>query len=177
MRYAILVVQHGSFSAAAGSLDLSHITVNRRVRLLEHVLDVPLFDADHSGVRLTPAGQRFIQDATMGANPLADAVRDFRDSHRSGEGVVRDGLMSSLAGGFLADLLKEFRARNPNAEIKVEEISCDCAKIGLLCNRVDVALLPNVAEIPGCKTVALWDEQVLSALPKGHPLNDRRTLR
>lgn len=177
LRYAILVAQHGSFSAAAESLDISHTTVGRRVRLLERVLGVPLFDTDHSGVRLTPGGQRFIQDATVGANLLSDAVRDLRDFHRGGEGMIRIGLMSSLAGGFLADLLKDFRSRYPEAEIKVEEMSSDCAKIGLLCNRVDVAFLPNIAEVPGCKTVELWDEQVLCALSKDHPLNDRKTLR
>lgn len=168
LRYAILVAQHGSFSKAGESLNLSHTTVNRRVGLLERVLGVPLFDRDHTGVRLTPAGQRFIQDATVGANLLSDAIRDLREFHRASDGVIRVGLMSSLADGFLADLLRDFRTRYPEAEIKVEEMSSDCAKIGLLCNRVDVAFLPNVAEVPGCKAVGLWEEQVLCALPKGH---------
>uniref|UniRef100_UPI0020BF06B6 LysR substrate-binding domain-containing protein n=1 Tax=Escherichia coli TaxID=562 RepID=UPI0020BF06B6 len=52
----------------------------------------------------------------------------------------------------------------------------DCAKIGLLCNRVDVAFLPNVEEIPGCQAIVLWGEQVFCALPKEHRLADRDTL-
>jgi len=133
LRYAILVAQHGSFRAAAESLDLSQSTVSRRVRLLERVLGVPLFERDHKGAKLTPAGQRFIQDATVGANLLSDAIRDLQNGHRGAVGEIRIGLMLSLAGGFLADLLKNFRARYPDAEIKVEEMSSDCAKIGLLC--------------------------------------------
>ena len=56
LRYAILVAQHGSFRAAAESLDLSQSTVSRRIRLLERRLGVPLFERDHKGAKLTPAG-------------------------------------------------------------------------------------------------------------------------
>ncbi|WP_449045082.1 LysR family transcriptional regulator [Paracoccus versutus] len=176
LRYAILVAQHGSFRAAAESLDHSQSTVSRRVRLLERRLGVPLFERDHKGAKLTPAGQRFIQDATVGANLLSDAVRDLRNIQRGGAGEIRIGLMLSLASGFLADLLKSFRSRYPDAEITVEEMSSDCAKIGLLCNRVDVAFLPNVEEIPGCQAIDFWGEQVFCALPKDHRLADRETL-
>lgn len=176
LRYSILVAQHGSFRSAAESLDLSQSTVSRRVRLLERVLGVPLFERDHKGAKLTAAGQRFIQDATVGANLLSDAIRDLQNIHRGGVGEIRIGLMLSLAGGFLADLLKNFRSRYPDAEITVEEMSSDCAKIGLLCNRVDLAFLPNVEEIPGCQAIELWGEQVFCALPKEHRLADREAL-
>lgn len=65
LHYAILVAQHGSFRAAAESLDHSQSTVSRRVSLLERRLGVPLSERARKGAKLTPAGQRFIQEATV----------------------------------------------------------------------------------------------------------------
>lgn len=173
LRYAILVAQHGSFRSAALGLNLSQSTVSRRVQLLERRLGVSLFERFHSGVRLTSAGQRFIQDASEGAAKLLTAIEEARATHRGEMGHIRIGLMISLTNGFLSDLLAEFRAKTPQVDIIVEEVTSDHAAIRLLCDGLDVAFLPLVSEVPGCGSMRLWEERLFLAASRDHPISDK----
>lgn len=74
LRYAILVAEHGSFRRAADAMNLSQSTVSRRIQLLERRVGVPLFERSRSGVRPTPAGERFIREAAFGAEHIRQAV-------------------------------------------------------------------------------------------------------
>ncbi len=55
-RYFLAVKRTGSFSAAARFLKVSQPTVARHISVLEHRLDVRLFDQVTNGTMLTPAG-------------------------------------------------------------------------------------------------------------------------
>jgi DNA-binding transcriptional LysR family regulator len=57
---ALLVAEHLSFSRAAQVLGVRQSAVSRRVRALEDMLGVSLFERDSTGVRLTDAGRRFL---------------------------------------------------------------------------------------------------------------------
>lgn len=169
-RYALVVVEHGSFRRAANALNLSQSTVSRRIKLLERRLGVPLFERSRSGVRLTNAGERFIRDAAVGAEHLHQAVSDLAEAGRGNVGELRIGLMASLASGFLADLFYAFRTRFPNVEIKLEEASSQSNAAGVLSGRLDAAFISGNAQLPGCHTRHLWDERIFVALPTKHAL-------
>lgn len=173
LRYAILVAQHGSFRAAAESLNLSQSTVSRRVQILERRLGATLFERSYNGVKLTAAGQRFIQEATVSVAQILQAIEEVRGAHRGEIGEIHIGLMVSLTTGFLADLLGEFRDRFPKVEIRVQETNSEYAAIRLFCNALDVALLPMVQEIPGCQSVQLWEEKMYCAMSRDHRLAGR----
>ena len=51
--------RHQSFSRAAEELSVSHSSISRHVRGLEHRLGAPLFRTEQRGVALTEAGQRY----------------------------------------------------------------------------------------------------------------------
>lgn len=53
----------GSFSEAAQRVHASPSAVTERIKQLEHVLRVRLFERDKRGCRLTPAGRRFLDPA------------------------------------------------------------------------------------------------------------------
>jgi len=63
LKVFLAVVQHGSFNRAAKALLMSQPAVSQRIRQLEALLGVPLFQRTAQGVRLTPAGQRFLRYA------------------------------------------------------------------------------------------------------------------
>lgn len=168
LKYAILVAEHGSFRRTADVLNISQSTVSRRIQLLERRLGVHLFERSKSGVRLTFAGERFIRDASLGAEQLQRAVSDLVLAQRGNLGELRIGLMASLAAGFLADLLRSFRARFPRVTITLEEASSQLNVAGVLNGRLDVAFVTGEPTVAGCFTRKLWDERIIIALPSGH---------
>jgi DNA-binding transcriptional LysR family regulator len=176
LKCALVVAEQGSFRRAANVLDLSQSTVSRRIHLLERRLGASLFERSRGGARLTHAGERFIRQATVGAEFLLRAADDLALSKRGDVGELRIGLMASLANGFLADLFYCFRNRTPNVEVKLEEASSQSHVAGVLQGRLDAAFISGSPQLPGCSVRRLWDERVLVALPTGHPLAEQRNV-
>ncbi|WP_429924142.1 LysR substrate-binding domain-containing protein [Agrobacterium vitis] len=168
LTYAILVAEHGSFRAAAQALDISQSTVSRRVQLLERRIGIELFDRSRKGAQLTPAGARFLKSAAVGASHMEQAILDTRRAHRGEIGELRVGVATSLANGFVGDLLESYRAAYPSVDVHVEEVSQRIAGSRLLCRRLDVAFLAGAPELHGCTTTRMWNEHLVVALPKSH---------
>ncbi|QLH13057.1 LysR family transcriptional regulator [Paracoccus pantotrophus] len=171
LHYAILVARLGSFSAVAESLDLSHTTVNRRVSLLERRLGFQIFERDATGAHLTAAGAKFVEDAERGMSTLLRAVNSARNFQKGATGVLRIGVMTSLSGGFLAELLNAFHARYPEVEFEINEITSESGVTGVLWGHLDLAFLPQTENIAGCMVIHLWQERVHLAVPEGHHLS------
>ena len=76
LKYAIHVAEAGSFRRAADRLSISQSTVSRRVQMLERQLGVSLFKRTRSGAGLTPEGERFLQQAAVGARYLREAATE-----------------------------------------------------------------------------------------------------
>lgn len=93
---AIAIAEEGSFLAASRRLRIHHSALSRRVRHLESLLGVVLFERHPGGVKATAAGERFLANLRRILNDLEDALeRD--ESTESGNNVQPSiGLDASL---------------------------------------------------------------------------------
>ncbi|MBV1691355.1 LysR family transcriptional regulator [Novosphingobium sp. G106] len=102
----------GSFVAAAKRVNASPPTVTERIKQLEHLLDVRLFDRDKRGCRLTPAGRRLIE-------PMQSFVRIWEQARARAampvrfERSIRVGGQHALWPSFLIPWLQEVRETFP----------------------------------------------------------------
>jgi DNA-binding transcriptional LysR family regulator len=81
LRIFVAVAEHGSYSAAAKDLFVSHSTTSRAVSALENELGVTLFDRKNRILGLTQAGQSLLRDARElleNAAQLKNNLREFR---------------------------------------------------------------------------------------------------
>ncbi|PJI44684.1 MAG: LysR family transcriptional regulator [Rhizobium sp.] len=170
LKYAMLVAEHGSFRRAADATNIPQSTISRRIQLLEAQLGVALFERSRTGARPTHSGERFIREATFGAEHLSQAVSDLRQIQRGYSGVLRVGLVGSLASGFLADLFFRYRRTFPNIDIKVDENCSQSSAASVLNGRSDVAFVCGAPRLIGCHTRELWSERIFLAVPTWHRL-------
>ena len=86
VRFFLAVARTGSLSAAARTLRVGHVTVGRRIALLEKRLGVTLLSRTPDGFSTTPAGQAILrQCAAMESAALdLDRIAAGRDSLVSG---------------------------------------------------------------------------------------------
>lgn len=168
LRYAILAAEKGSFRRTAEMLDVSQSTVSRRIQLLERRVGIPLFERNRSGARVTPAGKRFLCEAGIGADRLHQAVHAVALAKRGHFGTLRVGLTTSLANGFLADLLAEYHRNFPAIEMTFEEASSETTTYSLLDGSLDVAFMSGDLPPPGFRNERLWDERRYIAVPDYH---------
>ncbi len=118
---ALLVAEHLSFSRAAQVLGVRQSAVSRRVRALEDALGVSLFERESTGVRLTEAGRRFLERARPALSEIDHAVKAAANAGRGAEGVLRIGILSSVSGGFMRDVLGHYHCYNPAIAIELVE--------------------------------------------------------
>jgi DNA-binding transcriptional LysR family regulator len=118
---ALLVAEHLSFSRAAQVLGIQQSAVSRRVRALEDKLGVSLFERDASGIRLTEAGRRFLDRSRSALAEIDHAVKGAANAGCGAEGALRIGILSSLSGGFVRELLRAYRETHPAIAIDIVE--------------------------------------------------------
>ncbi|WCM27381.1 LysR family transcriptional regulator [Sphingomonas sp. QA11] len=176
LHYLAVAAQVGSFRGTAEMCQVDQSNVSRALRQLEDTLGVALFERARSGVKLTPAGQRFLAEVSPALEQLESAKRSARAARRAEVGLVRIGILTSLAGGFLRHLVKNYTERHPQVRIDVLDGGRREHLGAVRARRLDAALVPGSDAVRGCETRVLWRERVHVALSEGHPLAGRREL-
>lgn len=173
---AIAVAEHLNFRHAANHLGVSQSSVSNRIKALEENLGILLFERRHRGVRLTEAGRRFVTEVATGIGHLDHAIRTAGAVASGATGQLAIGLISSIAGGFLADLRAQFRAEFPAVEqVIVEGPSAQTLAL-VRDGKLDVALVLDPVDAPDCHSRLLWSEPYLIALPAAHSLASGRNI-
>lgn len=173
LRYVIAAAECGSFRRAAQTLEIQESAVSRRIRDLEDEIGASLFIRHHSGVQLTQAGQRFLTGARKALSQIGHAAVDAAAFGRGETGMVRIGIFTSLASGFLADLLRTYVSTNPSIRPDLVEGGPSAHIAAVQRHDIDVAFLTGKPIAEGCDMTHLWNERVLVALPSDHVLTSR----
>ncbi len=123
LRTFVAAVGAGSFRGAAERLYLAPATVTVHMRALEAEVGGPLFDRGRRGVRLTPAGERYLPVAREALAAL-DRGREDMARWRAG---YRDRLALAasplLARSRLPRLVRRFTDERPQAEVEVHVVA------------------------------------------------------
>jgi molybdate transport repressor ModE-like protein len=172
------VVRHGSFSGAAQALGYTQPAISRQVALLEREIGMPVLERRSGGVRLTDAGELLTRhtDAILGR--LTEAEEELAQLRGLGAGRLRMSTLTSAAATIMPWAISEFRHRLPDVELSVSMSEPQSVLAQLRSRDVDLALcndasLLELSEIDG---VLLFEEPMLIALPRSHPLARRRRL-
>lgn len=176
IRYFLSAAEHGSFRKAASALGIQESAVSRRIRDLEDHLGASLFQRHSGGVFLTLAGQQFLRRARKALRQIGQGAMDVAAIGRSEDGCIKVGIFSSLASGFLSDLLRAFD--KAHARVRIEFIDGDPADhvAAIRQFRLDVAFITGTSEWSDCETDQLWSERVFVVLPCDHPHCGKREL-
>ena len=170
INYVIAAADHGSFRRAAAALGVQESAISRRIRELEDRLGTAFFIRSPSGVMLTHAGKQFVQRGRKALMEIGLAKAEVTAIGRGEDGHVHIGIFSSLASGFLSDLIESFGARH--AAVKLTFIDGNPADhvAAIRKHQLDVAFITGAADWPGCDGLQLWTERIYVVLPTGHRL-------
>lgn len=177
IHYFVTAAEHGSFRKAAAFLNIQESAVSRRIRDLEDRLGASLFHRHSGGVSLTVAGERFLRRVRIALQQIENGVNDVAAIGRSEDGIIKIGIFSSLASGFLFDLMKAFDEKHPRVTVELIEGNPSVHVAAVRQLQLDVAFITGTGEWPGCETEQLWTEGVFAVLPAEHGLTKQQSLR
>ena len=171
-------VREGSLAAAARALGLTPGAASQAIGALEAQVGVALLERLPRGVRPTPAGERLAAHADAVLAALTRAQSEL--AGHVGQ-TVRIAAFSTAIIGLLPDLLERVQTGSPDVEIQIRELEPPAARAALRAGECDLALVNHYSlltpDTRGPWELAhLRDEDVLVALPPGHPLAGRATV-
>jgi DNA-binding transcriptional LysR family regulator len=145
------VAEHGSFTAAAEALFMTHSAVSQQMALLERQLGLSLMTRGPRGVELTDAGRVLAERSTVLLGSIANIEREMRDltaRHAS----VRLAAFPTAGADLIPRVVRDYQKRFPDVRVELRSVHAG-----------DIA----TADI---ELIHLTDDPLCVLFPMDHPL-------
>lgn len=139
LRYLMAVAEHQSFTRAAEALYVSQPTLSQQIKQLEDLLEVQLLDRSGRIVRLTAAGEVYLQHARRALVELNAGKRAIYELHDLTRGSLRLG-MTPISDYLATPLLDQFNSRYPGITVSTLEMPQSDIEAALADDRVDIGI-------------------------------------
>ncbi len=117
----VMVIETGSFSAAARRMGKSKAYVSQKVSQLEERLGVRLLMRTTRKLALTEAGEIYCRYAGQAIDRLVEGEERARDLQQELKGKIRVSIVDGgLGEWFLAPVLARFAASNPEVSVELD---------------------------------------------------------
>jgi DNA-binding transcriptional LysR family regulator len=173
LRSFLAVAEELPFGRAAARLHISQPPLSQQIRRLEDEIGARLFRRTNRRVQLTPAGRAFLAEARQTIASAERAVGAAQRAERGQLGELIVGYVTSATYGPLPDVIRAFRSRLPEVELKLRNLRSVHQSQALLERRIDVGLVRPHAADSRLVYERLWREPMVAALPSDHPLAHR----
>ena len=172
LRQFLAVARLGNITRAAEEMRLSQPTLSRSMQRLEDEFGQPLFERKTRAVALTDAGELLQSRAKEMLGILDDTKAQITDDGQSGR--LRIGVIPTMAPYFLPNFLRDFHTEFPAAELLIQEDTTEDLLAHCKQGEIDLAILSLPIAAKYVETEELYQEELLLAMPLGHPLAKKK---
>ena len=175
----VKVAECGSFTKAADDLYLTPTAVMKQINALEKELEVALFERTNHGLRITRAGESFLQDARYILEYVSRAEQKAREIFE-GENrrSIRIGTSVMTPAKFILDVWSQIQSRMPTLKIELIPFENNPVNsVEILRNlgqHIDVVAGlydENFLKERRCLAAHMYDKRILLAVPVSHALS------
>ena len=173
----IILSEELNYTQAAIRLGMSQSGLSRLIQDAERRLGRTLFCRNHTKVELTDAGRTFIAEATLSIEHEERAIQYTRSLAHHVDDNLAVG-RSQYADPILTDvLLSVHLPLYPNLNVSSHSAFAPELAAGVLCSRLDLALITHPAANPRLSTVRLTESPMYILMAEDHPLAHRPKLK
>jgi DNA-binding transcriptional LysR family regulator len=176
LRYFVAVAEELHFGRAAQRLHLAQPPLSQQIRKLEDILGYALFTRSSRAVRLTSAGEVFLERARRTLRNVQEDLDEARSIGRGEVGFLRVGFIGSAMLTPLPAMLGQYRRRFPKVHLQLHE-SYTSRVLQLLADEtLDAGFLRDGGPTPGFEVEVLFSEPLVAVVPAHHPLADKTSI-
>ena len=177
MEYFLAVVNNGSFSLAAEKCFVTQPSLSMQIKNLEEELGVILLDRSKKPVMLTQAGEVVANRAREVLKVYHQVYEDVEMLKGNVTGLLRLGVIPTIAPYLLPNLVQDFSRRCPNVELEIREmITPDIIK-AMEHDQIDAAILAGGTTPEGIIEEDIFDDRFYAYVSPNHPLAARSNVR
>ena len=178
LRTFVTVAHERHFGRAARRLHIAQPAVSQQIRILEADLGTRLFERTSRSVELTAAGHTLLAGAPDILERMAKLAEATRATGRALRGELRLNYARTAPVGIATDIVEEFRRRHPDVTLMTDTANTARSLVQLRDGALEAAFvrLP-VIDPSDLAILEVGRDPLVAALPTGHRLARRRTLR
>ncbi len=169
------VCENGYNSTKAASvLHMTQPAVSLAIKELEQYYGVRLFDRIGRRLRITDAGQHFLQYAIHISDLFSDMESNLRDW--GFRGILRVGASITIGSQFMPGYVKAFSEICPGIDVRVTIEQSERLEHKILANELDFALIEGIAHDPGLIMDAYMEDHLSVICAVGNGWTEGQTI-
>ncbi|KAB2914634.1 MAG: LysR family transcriptional regulator [Dechloromonas sp.] len=173
LKYFIAVAEELNIGRAATRLHISQPPLTRQIQQLEEEFGAQLFLRTPRGVELTQAGEMFLRDARNIRDLMEQAVERVREAGQGKRGKMDIGIFGSGILDVIPKVLHAFRARHPDVQIALHQMSKKEQIEALRQHRIIAGFNRMLQPLPDLSSELVMVESIMVAVNENHPLAAR----
>ncbi|WP_415889897.1 hydrogen peroxide-inducible genes activator [Neptuniibacter sp. SY11_33] len=176
LRYIVTLAREQHFGHAAEKCFVSQPTLSIAVKKLEDELGVPLFERSKNSVRVTPVGDKVVQQAQRvleQADTIKDLALEGKDQLKS---PLRVGAIYTIGPYLFPHLVSQVQKLAPDMPLYIEENFTENLRVKIRNGELDAIILALPFQEPDILTRPLYDEHFEMLMPVGHPWAQQKTI-
>ena len=171
-------VRHESISKAAQATNLTQSTVTLQIQSLERDLGFKLLKRSSKNFSLTREGEEFYKEACPLMQQFESVVENFLSKSKDQkQGKIFIAAHHIAISYLMPQIIHNFKKKNPEIEITIQNIAPDEAIKRLKNNEIDIALYPNLQESPEINLTESAAYDPILIMNKNHDLAKRKIRR
>lgn len=173
IQYVLKIAELQSFSKAAKELYISQPSLSQHIFRLEEQLGVPLFDRTTMPLKLTYAGECYVEKARQILNLNNQLLREIEDITTFKKGRLILGVPLFSGAFLLPVILPMFHQKYPGIELVIIEKTSSDLEQSVLKEEVDFAIFNTPSHSEGIVCETILTEEIMLAIPpdRKSPLN------
>ncbi|HEV7631666.1 MAG TPA: LysR substrate-binding domain-containing protein [Steroidobacteraceae bacterium] len=177
LRYLVAVADTRHFGQAAARCFVSQPTLSAQLKKLEEYLGVQLIERQPRRISLTEVGESIVSRARRIVEATDEIVTLAERRHDPLAGRLRLAFLPTIGPYLLPLVAARIRKALPRLELMLYEHQTEPMLERLLAGDIDAGILALPVHAEGLIQRKLYDEPFVVALPDGHGLARRKTLR
>jgi DNA-binding transcriptional LysR family regulator len=175
-QYFVAVAEELHFGRAAARLKMTQPPLSQQIKHLEAEVGVPLLMRTQRRVRLTPAGEAFLEEARRVLKAADHAVAAARRAAKGEVGRLTVGFVGSATYDVLPVILREYRRRCPDVQVSLQEMPTPAQVEALRAGEIDIGMVRPPLSEPWLLVEVLQESECVLAIPRTHPLAEQESI-
>jgi DNA-binding transcriptional LysR family regulator len=176
LRYFVAVAEELHFGRAAERLHLAQPPLSQQIRKLEELLGHPLFLRTSRSVRLTDAGEAFLQRARRTLRNVQRDLDETRSIGRGDVGSLHIGFIGSAVLSTLPAIFRTYREAYPRVRLHLHESFTSLVMEGLENGTLDAGILRDGDPVEGINVTTILSEPFVAVLPASHACAKQKSI-
>jgi molybdate transport repressor ModE-like protein len=170
------VIEHGTITAAAASVNLSLAAASARLKALEEASGMTLLERSKTGARPTPAGWALARNGNRVLAELESLHVEMAGFGQGLRGTVRLLCNTAAMSEALPHRLAAFLSKTPDMDVELLELPSEAVLDALRRGTADLGIVANHVNTAGLVVQPWVDDRLVALLPRSWSTGRRRSM-